>query len=413
MKSSFKKLPGSKIAIEVTLGADDVRPYYERAQAKALGNVRLKGFRPGMAPKAMAESAVDNHAVMEQAIQDAIRHSLNEVVEDHEWIVIDSPRVEITSDEKTVATEKGLTYKADLTIYPEIELPDYKKIAHKELADKKEIKVTDTEIKETLDWLRKSRAPLVRAEREAKKGDVVEVDIATASEGKDIGHGKIEGDRFELGNGKYIPGFEEKVAGHKAGEELKFTLTAPPDYWKKDLRDKKLDFEVKLKAVFEAQMAEANDDFAKSLGKFENLEALKKSIVDGLQKEKEMKESERVRLKVLDAIVEKTKADVPEIFVERTIDGLMAEHSKMLESSGEDPAEVRKSVRPSSEKRVLANLALTEIAKKEHLEPTKEEIEEEAKNHAGETAGQDAGKVYDYIYGILINRKVFEFLEKQ
>ncbi len=411
MKSSFKKLPGSKVRLEVTLGADDVRPYYERVQAKALGNVRLKGFRPGMAPKAMAEAAVDNHAVMEQAIQDAIRHSLNEAVEEHSWVVIDSPRVEITSDEKTVATDKGLAYRADLTIYPEIELPDYKKIAHKELAVKKDVKVTEPEIKETLDWLRKSRAPLVRAEREAKKGDVVEIDIKATSEGKDIGHGKIEGDRFELGNGKYIPGFEEKIAGHKSGEELRCILTAPADYWKKDLRDKKLDFEVKIKAVFEAQLAETNDDFAKSLGKFENLEALRKSISDGLQKEKELKESERIRLKILDEIVAKTKADVPEIFVDRTIDGLMAEHSKMLESSGEDPAEVRKSVRPSSIQRVMANLALTEIAKKEHLEPTKEEIEEEAKNHAGETAGQDAGKIYDYIYGILINRKVFEFLE--
>lgn len=413
MKHSFKKLKNSKIAVEVILTADDVRPYYDRVYGKAIGSVKLKGFRPGMAPESMAESAIDKHAVMESAIQDAIRHSLNAVIEENDWTVVDAPRVEIISDEKSIFENKGLTFKADLTLYPALELPDYKKIAHKVMADKKEIKVAESEIKESLDWLRKSRAPLVLAAREAKKGDVVEVSITTSADGKDIGGGKVEGDRFELGAGKFIPGFEEKIEGHKAGEDLKFTLTAPADYWKKDLRDKKLDFEVKLKSVFEAQAPELNDDFAKSLGKFETLEALKQNIIEGLKSEKEAKEAERKRVKILEEVVTGTKTELPEIFVERTIDGLVEEHRRMIDASGENKDEVRKSLREPAEKRVTANLVITEIAKKEGLEPAKEEIEEESKYRVGENKGMDAGRFYDYIYGILLNRKAFEFLEKQ
>ncbi len=398
---------------EILLGADDVRPYYEGARDKALRSVNLKGFRPGMAPKELAEGAINNGAVMEQAIQEAVRHSLAGVVEQNEWIVIDSPKVEITSDETSVLQDKGLEFKAELTLYPTLDLPDYKKIAHKVMGEKIEVKVSESEIKESLDWLRKSRAPLIRATREAKKGDVVEVDIATTSDGKDIGNGRMEGDKFELGSGKFIPGFEDKIENHKEGEELKFSLTAPDDYWKKDLRGKKIDFEVKLKAVFESQMPELNDDFAKSLGKFENIADLNKSIVDGLTKEREAREAEKRRIKIVEDIIAGTKTELPEIFIERTIDGLVAEHKKMIEASGEKTDEVRTSLREPATKRVTSNLVITEIAKREKLEPSKEEIEEESKHHAGENRGMDAGRLYDYVYGILINRKVFEFLEKQ
>lgn len=397
----------------MVLGADDVRPYYERANEKAISNVKLKGFRPGAAPKAMAEQAIDKHAVMEVAIQDSVRHSLNEVIEQNEWTAVDAPRVEIISDEKSIIKDGGLTYKAELVIYPTIDLPDYKKIAHKIMADKKEVKVAESEIQESLDWLRKSRAPLIRAIRPAKKGDIVEVDIKTSCEGKDIGGGKVEGDKFELGSGKFLPGFEDKIENHSENEELKFTITSPADYWKKDLRDKKLDFEVKIKGIFESQLPELNDEFAKSIGKFENIEALKKSVVDGLTKEKNMHEAEKRRVKIIEEVVNNTKVDLPNIFVERTIDGMIAEHKKMIDASGENMDEVRKSLRENAEKRVTGNLVVTEIAKSEKLEPSKEEIEEESKFHGNEVKDMDAARFYDYIYGILINKKVFDFLEKQ
>ena len=109
MKSSFKKQKGSKINVAVTLGTEDVKPHFDRALEKALQNVDLKGFRPGMAPKELAEAAIDRRAVMEHAVQDAIRHSLNSVIEEQAWEVIDAPQVKVDSDEKKAVTDKGFS----------------------------------------------------------------------------------------------------------------------------------------------------------------------------------------------------------------------------------------------------------------------------------------------------------------
>jgi trigger factor len=413
MKSSFKKLAGSKMEVAVTLAPEDVKPYYDRAYENALRNVNLKGFRPGMAPKELAEGAVNKHAIMEKSLQEAVRHSLNSVVEENGWIVIDSPKVDISSDEKEVLTNKGIAYTAELTLYPDIVLPDYKKIARKVMGDKKEIAVTEKEIEESLNWLRKSRATQLRVARAATKGDAVEIDFRAVMDGKPLPGGEVAGDTFTLGEGKFIPGFEDNVAGHKEGEEIKFAVTAPTDYWQKDLQGKKLDFTVKLKGVFEMHLPEANDEFAKSLGKFADLADLRKNITDGLKTEKEHKEAERKRVKILEEIINGSKTDLPEVFIEKSLEGLMAEHKAMIDKSGDKLDDVKKNLRGVAEKRMIANLAISEIGKREHLEPSKEEIEEEAKVHRPEMKDMDAGKIYDQLYGILLNRKVFEFLEKQ
>lgn len=399
--------------ISVTLAPEDIRPYYDRAHERAISGVNLKGFRPGMAPKELVEEIIDKRALMENAVQDAVRHSLNDIVEKNGWLVVDSPMVNITSDEQAVLTQKDLAYTAELTLYPEVKLPNYQKIARKTMAEKKEVAVTEKEIDESLVWLRKSRAAQIRMARPAAKGDAIEIDYAASIDGKILPGGEIAGDTFTLGEGKFIPGFEDNLAGRKEGEDLSFALTAPENYWQKEIRGKKIDFKVKIKGIFELKLPEANDEFAKSLGKFADMAELKKNINDGLRAEKEHKEAERRRMKILDEIIAGAAADVPEIFVEKTLDGLMAEHKQMIEKSGDKPEDARKNLRITAEKRVVANLAIHEIAKLEKLEPTKEEIEEESRHHAAEARGMDAGKLYDQLYGILLNRKVFEFLEKQ
>ncbi len=403
MKSTFKKLKGSKIALEVTVEPQDFQKYWDSAYERAVSNVSIKGFRPGAAPKELADNAINKALVMENAVNDAVRFTLNKITDENSWTMIDKPKVEVVS-ENSPLEKSGFKYTAELVLYPEITLPDYKKIAAKIREEKHEVAVTAEEISQSLEWLRKSRAPLVLVARPARKGDVVEVDFEA--------DGKPATDKFELGEGKFIPGFEENIENKKGGDEFSFTIKAPNDYWKEEMRGKDIAFKVKLKSVFEMNAPEANDEFAKTLGKFENLEDLKKNINEGLKAEKENKEADRIKVKILEGICEGTKADLPEIFIEKTLDGLVEELRKTIEGAGKKAEDARGDLRKAAERRVLANIVIHEIAKQEHLEPSKEEVEEESKFHAGETKGLDVSRFYDYIYGILINKKVFELLQK-
>ncbi len=412
IKSSFKKLPGSRIALEVTLGSDVFKPYWEREYGRAAAGVQVKGFRPGAAPKQMVDAGIDKDKVFEAALQETVRHSMHDVSEEHEWTLIDTPKVEITAGDKLLEDSGKLSYKAELTVFPEVTLGDYKSIAKKVMVAKKDIVVEVDEIEQSFEWLRKSRAPQIRVTRAAAKGDSVAIAYTVSFDGKPITADAAPAhDQFTLGEGKFIPGFEEQIGGHKEGEKLNFSLTAPDAYWNKDVQGKKLDFSVTVDGVFEVSLPEANDAFAKTMGNFATIADLKKSIGEGLRNEKEEKEAEKRRVAILQGIVAKTVVDLPEVFVERTLAGMLEELAPTLQSSGKKPEDVRSDLRKAAESRVAGNLVVHAIAKGEHLEPVKEEIEEESKLHQYESRQLETGKFYDYVYGVLLNKKVFQFLE--
>lgn len=310
MKTNFKKLPGSKIELEVELDKNEFLPYYKQVDEQAIANVQIKGFRPGMAPRELAEQAVDKEKVFNEAVQNAVRWSLDEISKDHEWTFIDTPQIEI-EDTKDL----GLIYKANLTVFPEIKLGNYKKIAKKVLAERKPTAVDSKEIEQTLDWIRNSR----------KEGD---------------------------------------------------------------------------------KIPELNDEFAKSLGKFENVEALRKSVGDGVKIEKEAKETDRLRLKIIDEIIKDSEIDTPEVMIQKTYNSLHAQLSPLLKAGGKSEADIKKEVQERAKNNVETNLVIYKIAQTEHLEPTPEEVQ-------AREGSVESDKNYQYIYGMLQSQKVYEFLEKQ
>ena len=227
---------------------------------------------------------------------------------------------------------------------------------------------------------------------------------------------KLEKDTFILGEGKFITGFEENIVGHKAGENLEFSVNFPKDYWKEDLRDKKMDFKVKVGEVFVRQLPELNDEFAKGLGKFENAEALKKSLKEGITKEKESKEKERLQIKIMEEIIKDSKIEFPKVMVDKALDNLVNEYKAYVPAGKEDDAALRERLQEKAKNEVATNLVLYKLAKEQKIEPDSKEVEEEANKfltHSkfSRTPNLDPQKVYDYSYGIVQNRKVFEYLE--
>ena len=155
MKSSFEKLPSSIIELEIELTKDEFDEYLKETKEQALSKIEIKGFRPGAAPKELAERAIDEEKVFEIAASNAVKRTLDEVVQENEWTLISHPQAEV------ISRVNGLKYKSHLTLFPEIKLADYKKIAHKITAESspelKELKVEQEEIDKSLGWLLKSR----------------------------------------------------------------------------------------------------------------------------------------------------------------------------------------------------------------------------------------------------------------
>ncbi len=410
MKHDIKKLPGSLIELTVSLEDKEFSGYYQAAEDKAAAEVTLKGFRKGAAPKEMVAAALNHDEIFHEAINEAIRWSLNEIKSENTWTFIDQPKIEVTDGEPG----KGIKYKATLTLFPEIELGDYKKIAGKIFAEKKESVVTDEEVEKTIEWLRGSRGKETRVARGAQLKDLVEVDIETESEGVAVEHASFQNDRFILGESNFIAGFDKNLEGKKENEVVKFSIVAPSDYWQKKLQGKQLDFTVVIRGVFERELATLDDAFAQTLGpSFKTVDDLKKNIREGLAMEKNEKEVEKLRIRVLDEIAKGSKMDIPAVLIERTLDGMVADVARMVppednKKPEELAKEMREKLRERAKTNVAANLVMYKLAQVEKLEPTAEEIGAEATRR-----GVDIEKQHDHIYGTLQNQKIFSFLEAQ
>ncbi len=215
--------------------------------------------------------------------------------------------------------------------------------------------------------------------RPARQGDLVEADFEILFGGMKIEGGESKNHPITLGEGKFIPGFEDGILGIVASEEKTFSITAPKDYAKENLRGKMLDVKVKINAVYEITIPELTDEFAKSLGYFETTQALKDNIREELRVEKEKAEKERVRNLLAQKMAEKSEIDVADILIDQEVNKMIMEMETNVKQHGADfeqylatlkktKNDLKKDFRGPAERRVRISLVLSEIAKKENVE---------------------------------------------
>ncbi len=414
MKYKDTLKPGSLVELEVSLDQKEFLQYWQPVYDRALASVELKGFRAGMAPKDLADKAVDKEKVFEHAVSDVVRETLRNITQEKEWELIDQPKIEVL--ESDPLADKGLKFKTTLTLFPQVQLGDYKKISRRIFEEQKPVAIDEKEIEKSIDWIRNSRAKMTRVSRPTKTGDVVDLDFEGFIDGKSLDGAQSKGDRFVLGEGKFIPGFEEHILNHKEGDHVEFSIEFPKDYWKKDLQGKKVDFQTDIRGIFERELPELTDEFVKDLGNFATVADFHKNVREGLQKEKEEKERERLQLKVLEAVGKAIKVEIPQVMIDRTAANLQEEY-RAYRGAKVSEEEMRAGILAEARTNVLNNLVLFQIAKQEGLEPSKEEVEAEANKFLAHDQFSkkpkiDPQRLYDYIYGVVRNKKVFEHLEK-
>lgn len=435
MNLSIKKLPHSSLEIAVTFPHDAVKNELPKVAEEISASLDIPGFRKGKAPYEKVKERVGEFAVYERAAELLIRKRYPEVLKyaDEEeqkfgriFEPVGAPEITITK----LAPGEDLELKIVLGMMPEIQLPDYQSIARRVMQEKKEEKVSEKEVEDAVKWLRESRASYVTVSQPAEKGNACEIDFETFIDGVRLEQGNSKGHPLVLGEGKFIPGFEDTLVGMSNGETKEFFLVVPKDYFEKNIAGKKLDFKVTMKLVQQRELPDFSDEFVRGLGNFTTAEDARKNITEGLALEKQKKEQDRLRVKMIDAIADAVRIDVPQVLIDAEKKKMVEELRSGIERMGmqwdqylinikKTEDDLKKGWDTDAERRVKIALVLRVIADKENIMPTDEEVQEEASKiiaHSGFDEQKikkiDKESLKQYAYGIVRNEKVFKFLEK-
>jgi len=423
MNVKQNKLPKSQIEIEFELTAEEFEEHFNHAIEHLKHHVKINGFREGKAPASMVEEKLKPEALLMEAGDHAVQHVYTDYVRENKLEPVGNPEVSIIK----IAKGNPFIFKAVITVLPDVILPDYKEIAKTVgkpfgAAQGGEISVTEEEVQDSLNYIQKTRAKMSLKNDVAQKGDFAEIEYSC----KEINGDKTVKDQFILGEGGLIKGFEDNIVGMKAGEEKTFTIKFPE---KSPMAGKDGEFKVKMISVQKMELPEINDEFAKQLGAFDSLVALKESMKQGISAEKTEAEKQRVRGEILEKIAERSKFEMPEAMVEyekeRLLEDLKNKISQSIKISFEEylasvkktEAEIKETYQKEAEKRLRGFLVLRELGKEENIEVSDEEVEEEINKAVKQkpfdmAQGKfDINELKEYTKGVIQNEKIFQLLE--
>jgi trigger factor len=424
MKVSIEKLPKSQVKLTIEVEAEDVRPFLDAAAREESKKHPIKGFRPGSVPFDVMRSAIGDEHLIETALQKLVPKTyVDALMENNEIEAIGRPEIAA----KQVEIGKNWVYEAIVAVLPDMELGEYKKLKE----EKKKVEVEKKEVDAEIEALRKMRASYVAVQRGAQKGDRVDIDINVSADKVPLEDGNARKQTVIMGDSHLFPEFEAQLLDTKEGDTKEFPIKFPEDHPQQDMRNRTVDFKVKVLTVQQEILPELEDKFAQGMGKFANIDELKKKIEENLKLEKEEKEKQRIQQALLDQVVEKSVFhEIPDVLVEGEIDKMLAEMEEGLSSMGlnleqyqqqikKTREELREGFKEQAIKRIKAGLALRAIGKIENVEVPDSEVEEEVSRFLKRFPSVEEAKkqvdieaLTDVTVGTLRNKKVFALLQK-
>lgn len=290
--------------VEITVAAKRVRRAYDRAYRELARHARVKGFRPGKVPRRVLERMY-GASLAEEIERELVNESLADAVAQVDLEPVSTPTVEATPP----APDREFRYVARVEVKPPIELPEIEGLPGRRPA----VLVGDDEIERELEHLRERNAPVVEEPEgtAAQTGHTLSVDFVGRIDGEPFEGGTGRDVEIEIGSGRFVPGFEEQLVGARAGDDREVRVRFPEDYGNAELAGREAVFQVHVAAVKRRQLPELDDEFAKDLGEFDTLDALRDRIYRDLQEQRHEQAAAALRRSLVDALVERAPVEVP------------------------------------------------------------------------------------------------------
>ncbi len=370
MQVSVESGEGLVKRLLVNLPADKVNELVDAKLKEAARTVRMDGFRPGKVPLRMVKQRYGQQ-IRQDVYGELIQSSFYEAATQENLRPVGEPSIELREDE----ADGGLAYTATFEVMPELEVADLSALEIKRPVTE----VTEEDIDKMIEKLREQRTEWNDVERAAQDGDRVTLDFTGIMDGEAFEGGSANDIPLVLGSGTMIPGFEEGLAGLKAGEEKTLELKFPEDYRVEHLAGKDVSFEVKVKAVAEPKLPEVDEDFIKALGVEEGTEdALRREIRENMEREVRQKVKSRTKEAVMDALLAANEFDVPTAMVSQEAQALKQQTQQEMAQAGQQSSvDLPLSVfEPQAERRVKLGLLVGELIRGNEMEVDQARVDE-------------------------------------
>lgn len=401
MEAKMEKIEANVVKFDVKVEAEKFDAALKKAYNKNKMHFNVQGFRKGKVPMAMVKKFYGVEVLYDDAVNYLIQETYPQIIDENNIKPVDYPKINIVE----IGKEKGLNYTAEVTVYPEVELGQYKGLE----VEKKEYEVKDEEIEERLKSMQEKNARIeTKEDGTVEKGDIAVIDFKGFVDGVEFEGGEGKDYSLEIGSGSFIDNFEDQLVGAKVSEERDVNVTFPENYGKEDLNGKKALFKVTVNEIKVKELPELNDEFAKDVSEFDTLDELKKDIKEKMVEANNNKAKAELEEAVISAAIESTKMDVPAVMVENEIDAMVKDLENRLkyqgltleqymEYTGNTTDKMRDYMRENADRKVKADIVLDAISKAENVEATDEEVKQKAEEIAKMYSAKADDKMVDML----------------
>ena len=382
---SCEKLEKSMVELQFSIDAETFKAAVNNAFKREGKKYAIPGFRKGKAPRHMIEKMYGSDIFHYDAVNDLFPEAYEAAVKEAKIDVVGRPDPEVVS----MSEADGVVLKVKVAVKPEVELGEYAGLT----VTKEAKNVNEADVEAEVKRMQDRNGRLLTREGAAENGDTVDIDFEGFVDGKAFEGGKAEHYSLVLGSGSFIPGFEDQVVGHSAGEEFDVNVKFPEEYGAAELAGKDATFKIKLHEVKYKELPALDDDFAKDVSEYDTLDELKDSIRNNIKTNLDKQAEQKVENDLMDQVIANMKADIPDAMVDSRIDELVQDFEYRISQQGLKLADYlkymgmnieqfRAQFKEQADKQVKMRLAMEAIVAKEGITASDEEFEEEVKRIA-------------------------------
>lgn len=391
MQVSVEATKGLERRLTITVPAESIDTAVKSRLQQLAKTQRINGFRPGKVPVNVIKKRY-GQAVRQEIAGEVMQRNFYQAITQEKITPAGMPKFEMKTDEDG----KDLEYVAAFEVYPEVEVKDVEKIK----IEKPVVEITDKDLSNMIDTLRKQHANFKEVKRKIKKDDKVTMDFVGTIDGEEFEGGKAEDFVLEMGKDRMIPGFEKPIVGHKTGEEVIADVTFPEDYHAEKLKGKDAQFTINIKKVEQLDLPKVDADFAKLFGIEDgDIEALNTEVRKNMQRELDQTLKAQIKEQVIAGLLEKNEIDLPKALVDQEIDALREQAKQRfsqqqggkVDNMPELPADL---FEENARKRVSIGLLLGEVIKTNELKV--DEAKVDALIETAASAYEDPQEVIEY-----------------